>query len=297
MPTTAIARICANITLEHGKVIELHEGDIVRGLTYKVNGKEAQLSGAVRVINVVTRSNTATPAVCPPEPYSHRFIAVSSLVIDSSSEFDAELTAIDIDSIISIDAVEKDGGAISVGVGDQYKTLNEVISSAPAGSTVKIAAGTYEIPLTLDRDISIVGDGGDVVLTGPINIEKNADGNKVNVHIDGVRISGEHGISLNGAESFTLINSVIGGLTPEKQIQPVHFKSTSPDPVFVTIENNEFLPNNDQCYNLINIYAKFMDGSSISKNIFRKGCCTHNNISFFDVDEGAAVSAYGREYQ
>ena len=94
---------------------------------------------------------------------------------------------------------------------------------------------------------------------------------------------------MNGVKSFTLKNCIIGGFNPEKSTQPIHFLSTSPDPVLVTIEDNEFIASNENCYNLINIYGKFMDGSSISRNTFRKGCCTHNLISFFAVDEGATV--------
>lgn len=291
MAINPIARVSVDMTMDNGAVVNLAEGDIVRGLKYRSSGKTITVDGAVRVINAVTKVKNTNTAVCIHEPYLHEYITVQSIILDSSDEFDSELNTIQIASIISIDSVEKNAGAITVGSGSQFKPLVDIIADAPAGSTIKLMSGTYDANMDLNKDIKIIGDGT-VELVGTINIKKTTNGGEMvrpNIHLEGLTLSDKANVNIDGAKEFTLKNCVIGGFTPEVSTQPIHFLNSSPDPIMVTIEDNEFLANNDKCYNLINIYGKFMDGSSISRNTFRKGCSTHNIISFFAVDDGATV--------
>ena len=287
MAINPIARVSVDMIMDNGAMINLAEGDIVRGLKYRSSGKTLKVDGAVRVINAVTKVKNSNVVNCIHEPYLHDYITVQSIVLDSSNEFDAELNTIQISSIISIESVEKDAGVISVGTGSQYKALEQVIAEAPAGSTIKLISGKYDAPMTLDKDIKIIGDGT-VELTGAITVGNATSEDAPKIHIEGVSLSGDAVININEVSEFTLKGCTIKSFDLTKSTQPVHF--TKAVPVLVTIEDNTFEAQNEFSYNLINNYAKWMDGSSVSRNIFKRGCCTHNHISIFDVEEGATIT-------
>lgn len=285
----ATVKVTVDLELSNGTIVNLAEGDIIDDVTYRENGETKVLDGAVRVIECVTRTVPRTEDdKCHHEPYMDKYVTAKSIVVDSSEKYDMEIKEIPVSAIIGIGSVDKTGGAITVGPGPQFKPLTDIIKEAPAGAVVKLTAGTYDVPMTLDKDIAIVSDG-DAKLTGVINIKKAADGTAPVVNLEGVTLTGDAVVQLDGAKTFIMKGCKVGGFNPEKSTQPIHFLNSSPDPVLVVIEDNEFLPSNENCYNLINIYGKFMDGSSISNNIFRQGCSQHNLISFFAVDDGATV--------
>ena len=51
----------------------------------------------------------------------------------------------------------------------EFLTVQEAVAAAPPGSLVRVKAGRYEGPISLDKDLSLVGDGGrgSVVITAP----------------------------------------------------------------------------------------------------------------------------------
>ena len=55
------------------------------------------------------------------------------------------------------------------------------------------------------------------------------------------------------------------------------------------IEGNTFEDEPKSSYNLIDIYAQLMDGSSISNNEFSANSCRHNSISLYGLDNDAEV--------
>jgi len=291
--TIAVAKLGCTLKLDDGRSFVVFEGDVINDLTFKAGTSEKTITGAVRVICATTKAQSDGPDECPPEPYVYKSISTAQLVIDSSDENHAILDRVNVSDILDIGSVRTakevaEEGMIVTGAGDQYKPLAEVLASAPAGSVIKLVGGTYETPMTLDKDISICADG-DVTLACQIDLKKTADGAGPKVNLDGLVLSDAAVITSAGTAELTLTNCIIGGFDPEKSTQPIHFLNSNPDPILVTIEDCEFLANNENCYNLINIYAPFKDGSSISRNIFRKGCITHNVISFFAVEDGATV--------
>lgn len=295
MAINAVARVTVDLHMDNDIVMNLAEGDIVRGLKYRVSGKIYCIDGAVRVINGVTKMKSANSKECVHDPYLHEYITVQSIVIDSSNEFDAELTTVQISSIISIETIEKNAGDIVVGTGAQFKPLTQIIAEASAGSTIRLESGVYDAPLTLDKDISIVGDGT-VDLVGPIVIGKATatasddgdTGSAPKVHLEGLTMTDSATIEIKEADAFTMIGCTFGGHSMTKTTQPIHF--TSDHPCMVIIENNTFFEENEFSYNLINVYATLKDGSSISDNKFEKGCCTHNNISLYNVENRATLA-------
>lgn len=284
MANIAIPHIGVKVRLESGAEYNLHEGDIVRDLEYKFGEKTKKISGTIRVLNGTTRSGApAASTECPPEPYLQKFVTVGSMVIDSSEEFDAELTKVSISNIVGIGAVEAAGGAIVVGAGAQYKALDTVIAEAEAGATIQLEAGEYNVALNLTKDIKIVGNNA--ILTGKVVV---GDGTaKPVVEISGATLKGDALIELKSANEFIMKNCVFGGHNMTKTTQPVSMESD--EPIYVCIEGCTFEAENEFSYNLINLSGRLKDGSSISNNKFLGGCCTHNIISLYHIDEGATI--------
>lgn len=137
---TAIARIGATLTFENGKEVTVYEGDLISGLKYTSGSQTLSIDGQIRVINASTKANNTIPADCPPEPYVHRYITVASLTIDSSDVFDAEMTRIPVNSIVSIDKVNDEYATPEFDVnGESYYTLEEAIAAAKSGDVIEVS--------------------------------------------------------------------------------------------------------------------------------------------------------------
>lgn len=119
METNAIAKLTIELSLDDATWV-IEEGDMIEGLTYRVNSIETSTitAGRVRVIQANTRFNENTENSCPPEPYVQNYITVTNLVIDISKINDADLIKIPIKDIIAIKDVkspnEIDSNEISV---------------------------------------------------------------------------------------------------------------------------------------------------------------------------------------
>lgn len=291
----AMAKLGVIIKLADGRSFRISEGDVVYGLKFIDDGCETVIdNGRVSVICGTTKTSATVPNDCIPLPYMHHLIDVVEIIVDSSTNNMANINRIDISDIISISRVKtekqvEEENMIVTGIGDQYRPLVDVLNDAPAGSTIKLLSGEYNSPLTINKDITICADG-DVTLNSLIELKNESDElAPLRITFDGLVFSDQGMITSAGTSELTIRHCVFGGFEPEESSQPIHFLSTNPDPILVNIENCEFMSNNDNCYNLMNIYAPFKDGSRICHNIFRKGCCTHNQIALFAVENGATI--------
>lgn len=285
MATVASAKVGAIVKLDSGKTMNLFEGDIVRNVTYKENGETKTISGSVRVLNASTKNNVATSNECPPEPYVHNHISMNSLIIDSSTAFDAELTRIPFSMIEDIETLERSGGAAVIGVGGSYKSLTDVISTLPDGGTVELLAGTYSDNITLNKSIKIVSTSG-AVLTGQLSFSDSGS-TPVSVELDGLVLKGNSTIVMNNIAEFTMKNCVFGDHDFTATARSIVSSGTAP--LKLVVENNRFVKENEFSYNIIEVSGSLTDGSRISNNIFDANCCTHNQISLYGVEEDATI--------
>ena len=285
MAVISKAVVSAQLTIDN-KVYTVSEGDVVNDLVYSSSGTEKTISGAVRVLNVSTKSNNTIPSDCPPEPYAHRYISVYAMVIDSSDVYDADLVRINVSNIISIGGVVPKGGTITVGPGEQYKPLADVIAAAEPGSTIELTDGKFEAPLTLDKDVNIVGSAN-TVLSGAINVSGNAD-HPIAVKLSGVKLTADAALKVNNTKEFSMENCTFEGHNLTSKTMPVAV--VTDNPIKLVIENCTFGAQNEHSYNLIDVYGKLADGSSISNNKFVDASCTHNQISLYGVEDGAVIN-------
>lgn len=299
MATTAIAKLGATLKFDDGSEILVFEGDILHDLVYKNGTTLNTITGAVRVISASTKAQNTGPDTCPPEPYVYKSITPSSLVIDYSDEMDAQLMSINISNIVSIGSVTTEQeaaeeGMIIVGPGGSYKDLTEVIADAPAGSVVKLRAGEYTAPVAIDKSVEIIGDGsavisGAITVTGSEAVGASTDGDAgLSVKISGVKLTGDALISVSNADEFILENCEFSGHNMSAKTMPVAIKTENP--MLLKITDNIFGDQNANSYNLIDVYAKLKDGSSISGNTFSAACCSHNQISLYGLEDGASIN-------
>lgn len=285
---TATAKVGVTITTEDGKVVDIMEGDVITGLKFKLpTGDTETLDGSMRVLVAATTSYTKGPADCPPNPYVSQFIAPQRIVLDSSEPFDAIIRQIDIKSIVTIGDVKPAGynpNDVVVGIGPSYRPLEDVLAEVAPGATVKLEAGTYDVPMNLNKAIRIVGSGPDTILTGAITVNV---GNEDSVAIRNLTLTGDALVKVNSGYGFEMSNCVFGGHNITTKTMPVAISNA--DPMLVTISDNTFKAEPTGSYNLIDVYAKLIDGSTISYNTFETGCCAHNQISLYGIDDGAKV--------
>ena len=284
MAVISKALISAQLTID-GKVYTLSEGDIVNDLVYSASGVEKTISGAIRVLNTSTKSNNSIPDDCPPEPYAHRYVSVYAMVIDSSDVYDAELTRINVSNIISIGSVTEDGGKIVVGPGEQYRALSDIVADAEAGATIKLTTGLFDSPLELTKDIKIEGTTG-TVLAGAINVAGTADA-PIAVEISGVELTEDAIIKVANAKEFTMSGCTFQGHNLTAKTMPIAV--TTDNEIKLVIEGNTFGAENEFSYNLIDVYGKLANGSSISNNTFEDAACIHNQISLYNAADEAVI--------
>lgn len=303
MATIAVAKVGALLKIDDVEHL-ISEGDVVNNLRYMDNGVEKTITGKVRVISASTTQQNVDPhTCCPPNPYLKKYINVNGMIIDSSTEKDAILTPIKVTAITGLDSVtaaDETDGAIVIGTGAQYKALDEAIKSAEAGAVIKLSAGEYSMPLTLDKDITILGNVPGVVLSGKINIAAaEAGAEPIKVEIANVELTGDATIKTGkGVGELNIHDCTFGGHNLTAKAMPIQIGSGSDisntgitmEPMLLTIDGNVFEAENEFSYNLINVYALLKDGSSISGNKFMDACCTHNQISLYGLDAGATIN-------
>ncbi|AGB17549.1 nitrous oxidase accessory protein [Halovivax ruber XH-70] len=96
------------------------------------------------------------------------------------------------------DAAAHDDRPVSVVVGEDAATIQSAIEQAPPNTTVRIPAGTYDETLTIDRPITLAGDGA-------VTIRGDGNGSVVTITAPEVGVRNVHvtgtGTRAHGAES------------------------------------------------------------------------------------------------
>ena len=292
MATNTVAKIAVSFKLANGRTVTLREGDIVKGLTYRNGNDTNTVDGAVRVINATTKAASSTH-YCLPEPYLSGLVNVTSIVVDMSEEFDAELQQISIGSIVDIEEVLVNEGAIKIGADSHYIQLADIINGAEEDTVIELLAGTYEADLNINKSIKIISEDG-AILKGNITINgqsltKSTKNNKVSVVLDGLFLTGDSKITVNNVSEFVMRNCVYTKHNFESKTNPIIINATDETPVKVNIDNNVFGKENDNCYNIIEVYGYLKNDSTFNNNRFESYCCTHNQISLYNVADNALI--------
>ena len=314
-------RIYADIVIEDSagtsQTYTVHEGDIIHDLVYTSNGVETTLTGAVRVINCAATRVTITQT-CPPESYFDRIVQISSMVIDSSDIYDAELTQVNISDIVSIGSVEApasddpDADAITIGVGPQYQTLDAIIANETV-SKVRLIDGIYETPLTISKDLVIIGpnegaqkpvtnvalmsetgettvasDSTGAIINGAIAIN-NAD---ATVEFRGVNFTGNSLFTITAAKAVSFITCRFEGIIPNAA-KTMMITAASEAACSIVIDGCYFgapgESSGNAMYHIIEPNCTLQNGSCFSNNYFDLNCTTHNKLNFYKAVDGIHI--------
>ena len=102
----------------------LVEGDLVGNLSYRNEyGVVSFVSGKIRAIVADVNYNRSIPDDCPPEPYVQNYVIPSKIIIDVSTQYDADFVSVDIDSIIGVETIN--------GETDQEVVVDGVFNAVP----------------------------------------------------------------------------------------------------------------------------------------------------------------------
>ncbi len=316
MPTIGIAKLGVIIKLNENKSVLLSEGDCVTGLRYTYKKREYVLDGCVRVICATTAANNGGPTTCPPEPYTQNYITPTQLIIDSSTDHRAVITKVPIAEIIDIADVQHVHGdePISIGSGPQYRPIADVLAEVKPGATVNLLGDIFEDPITLSNGVTLICDEN-TVLEGPVNIVGSGTivGGKITapvtlnaspaaaaraatneqeaeptILLQDIYFSEKATVTCDGATNITIRDSLFEGhVFDTTRGYVIHVKSENE--MQLILEDNTFSAEPEASYNLIECQGKLMTGSSISRNRFEAGCCTHNQINLYNIADDADV--------
>lgn len=106
------------------------------------------------------------------------------------------------------------------------------------------------------------------------------------VVFNGVDFTKDAMIKITAAKSVTIKNCRFYGFEPTAKAMGITLTGDAK----LVVEGCFFGDNNDKLYNFFELNGKLANGSSISKNYFTTGCCTHNQVNIYNVEDDAVVS-------
>ena len=137
------------------------------------------------------------------------------------------------------------GGELWVGPGQEFTTLRNAVANSLAGDTIYIAAGTYDIgEVTIPHDLTIIGVGGEVILTSSSQVAKGllVTLSGVNLRVENLTFLDASSPDRNGAgirhqgDNLTVIDSQF--ISNENGIL-----ATSSSTGIITIKSSAFIDN------------------------------------------------------
>lgn len=197
---------------------------------------------------------------------------------------------------------------LSVGTGGgDYEGIAEAIAAAAPGATIKLAKGTYDKPLLIDKSVNFIGEDG-ACFTEAIEIGQAIETvaevtddtptepkvvPTVDVSFTNIKFTGNAQIKINTSDDvntmFTLNGCEIAlepNTTEEKRFG---ISTPATGRLYANINNCVFFDSNETIYNYIEFHCEMMNGSNFSNNTFKVGCATHNYINLYGLAPDATI--------
>lgn len=143
------------------KTVELREGQLVRNLTYTINGEKKTVTGIVKLINYISKQGLSTKDSCFHDDVTNfdEYVSVTSLNIDCSEAYKFNLVQVPVKFIEDIEAVEDVVEPATTVNGVHYDTLTDALAAAESGSTVVMDTDFQaEEKITIDAEKEITID-------------------------------------------------------------------------------------------------------------------------------------------
>lgn len=318
---TAIPNLSVNFKVmeDNGKLsnMELHEGMILKDITFKSNGQTVTKTGKLTEFLVSTKASSVDTAICPcrQESAFENVVTVVGFVLDASDEFGADVYLVKPADIKSIGEIMVSEVTIDI-TNMEPDALAKAIEALEPGHEIVLNEGIIKEELVITKDATVKGNQvgvsaangyrcqdvveGETIISAPMTVAAGE------VEFDGITLSGtaipklgkvdaneEVVIRLkncritdlgDGSEAAQTINAFMaaGNNTNTK----VRFE----------IENCYFGNNGGRMYNLFNMHGKWMSGSYIKNCYFANDCCK-NTITIYDAEEGAVIDITGNVWE
>lgn len=284
---------------------------VVRKNVYSTTGQ---------IIDGRSTSPDSQPGTCPTSLTAPYTLGLTGMVIDVATAMKSKHVYVRFDDIIEIGEIAATETKVTpedLPAGG----LTEVLTSAEVGATVSLSEGVYEntSALTIDKSITLVGPND--VPQKPIATNSSAavaalaegDGAATTIDMPGAVITGDITVNAPGAEvvfrglSFTgktfpviaaadkvsFINCRFDKLAPT-DAKTYLIKTTSTDPMKLTIQGCYFGPVDPtatgKLYNLFELNAPLVSGSSFVNNYFDLDHCAHNSINVYACVNNATIT-------
>lgn len=133
-----------------------------------------------------------------------------------------------------------------------------------------------------------------------INEKLNINGEGAEITLDGLTFSGNGFVEVRNCSSLVIKNCCIYDMNCEGSTKNYWLKIYNDIPMQLIIEHNYFGDNPGTAgsmYNLLEMNATLMNGSSISYNYFSANCVTHNTINVYAAYAGATIKICGNEFE
>lgn len=197
---------------EYVKKVTVKEGQLIKNLVYLKNGVKTTVSGILDVIHFNSKSGFSNSNGCVHDDESvfDKYVNVTSLIIDCSSDYKCKVVSIParmIQDIESVEDVEKKSAVVD---GVEYSSFAEALSSVSSGSTIsltedvqsdeKITVPEGDITINLNEHklhIPTVENNYGMVVKGNATIEGN-----------GKVVTGFYGIGVQPKASLTINDGI-----------------------------------------------------------------------------------------
>ena len=293
--TDYITSICENTTGEV-KVYAAWEKEITEfSISYELNGGQNP-AGAPE------KYTTGTAVTLPvPTKEGYKFLGWS--LNAESTDYITEIGVSEkTDVMLHAHWIKEVSGAVYVGAGLDYSSLDEAVALAPEGSTIILAAGEYSLGEVITKNLTIVGPNANLEVTSfskeeaLISVAKDVAGNlaAANIVFNGVHLKGTGGgpdiagvyfQDGGGIETVTFKSCVVSDMNTFVKFRDATSKST------VIIENSYIYT--------IGQFIVWTQDSQTQKLILRSnvvdasncGGVTNENAALFRLRSGA-LEAY-----
>ncbi|WP_306575626.1 hypothetical protein [Anaerotruncus massiliensis (ex Togo et al. 2019)] len=186
-----------------------------------------------------------------------------------------------------------------------YPSLAAAITAAKNGDVIKLLENVAEDSVTVDKAVTIDGNGKEftgtmVVSAGGVTIKNTVFTGTGIVPKEG-RNGANHLIKVTCDGTFTFTGNTIRGVdakTADGQDGIYYDYINIAASGVVTITGNAFDANGGKVYNGIECSQSIplASGSKIANNTFAKGDCTHNSINIYKVADGGSYDVSGNTF-
>jgi len=309
------AEINCNLVLNFSdgsqKIKEIRENDIVKDLTYKVDGTTQTIDGRVLVINFSSQASESEGIVSNNLALSKSvfssMVKPISLIVDTSEVYKSDVVNVPINDIVNIkaDKIVNEKYQGTVYTVDATTSFADAIAQASDGDTVLIAGGSYDGDIDISKAVRITAKKdadnnyesafikGNVKITaaeGTVEIDhvtfkdltsKEGTGpKKSTAKGNGIEVTGNADINIHDVvfDGFNNFYNMIGFLGEGA----------------VTVEDCEFIDGAN--YHVIEFGTQTVVSKAVIKDNKFGNICTHNVISFYNYGENATIEISNNEF-